>query len=89
MSKIKAWIKDVKLAASVVKIVITIAGFLASALPVFQYIVRQEIAPVVRYIYTDIEKLIVKNATKIVKDPNDVNIEDVETALKYWPMLKI
>lgn len=88
MSKLKAWIKEVKLAASVVKIIIAIAGCLSTALPIFQYIVRQEIAPVVQYIYSDIEKLIVKNAAKIAKDPGDVKIEDVETSLNYWPMLE-
>ena len=84
MGKIKEWVKEVKLAASIIKTLVAVAACIISFTPVMRYIVRQEIAPVNTYIYSEIEKLIYKSVEKIKDDPNDVKIVDIETSLNNW-----
>jgi hypothetical protein len=80
----------------IIRKVITTAIILSFSIPGVSVIIQrnirevviEEIAPVNQYIYNDISKLIDKNVSKIQKDPGDVKIADIETALNYWPMLK-
>ena len=99
MGKVTEWVKEVKLITSIIKTIVAVMTTIATFTPIaYSFtkniiktetaIIKDDIAPLKKYIYGDIEKLIVKNASKIQKDPEDVKIEDVETALNWWPMLK-
>lgn len=88
MSKVKEWIKEVKLVASIIKTLVAVFFCILSFTPIMRTIVRQENATVVKYIEADIERMIIKNADKIQKNPSDVKIEDVEWSLNWWPLLQ-
>lgn len=84
MGKVKEWIKEVKLMASIVKTIVAVAACILSFTPVMRTIIRQENAPIQRYIYSEIEKLIYKSVEKIKTDPNDVKLVDIETSINNW-----
>ena len=84
MRKLKEWIKEVKLMASIVKTIVAVISCIIAFTPVMQFIIRREIAPINRYVYSEIEKLIYKSVDKIKDDPEDVKIVDIETSLNNW-----
>lgn len=99
MSKTKGFLKAIFGTESLLEIgrkVIAITIILIGAIPTtssivtrnIRDIVQDETAPINNYIYDDIEKLIIKNAGKVEKNPSDLHIEDIESCLNYWPMLK-
>lgn len=84
MGKIKEWIKEVKLVASIIKTIVAVIMCIVSFTPVMRFVIRQENEPIHRYIYSEIEKLIYKSVDKIKDDPEDVKIVDIETSLNNW-----
>ena len=77
-----------KIITILIVVAVSIPGVSSILKKSIQSVVREEIAPISQYIYDDIAKLIDKNVVKIQKDPGDVKIEDIETALNYWPLLR-
>ena len=51
-------------------------------------IVKSEIEPINSYIFSEMQKLIEKNFDKILNDPGDIKMTDIETCLAHWEILK-
>ena len=77
-----------KIITITVLIAFSIPGISAIITKQVSKIVQTEMAPISAYVSGDMVKLINKNFDKIIKDPADVKLIDIESCLSYWDILK-
>lgn len=51
-------------------------------------IVREEIKPVIEFLYSDLGRMIEKNVKKIADNPEDIKSDDIRFIIERWPVFK-